>query len=222
MKWWKRGDFLGKSEKLFIDERWYLITKDMLEIFYYLAGILMLISVILTLIQLNSAKKRLLKQENRSSKEKSLEILNAFSTIIIPAINKYKFTVRNENFPVVSDLFNEYFIVDMGTLSKEHLAIETTKQLNGLMGILNHLEYVSLIINLDLAEEEIVYETISTVYCNFIRDEYLSLSISRANDIPFTNVVNLYSQWNKKKKLHKINKAQAELDQAKKQLQEQR
>lgn len=208
----------NKTENLFISDSWYLVTKDIFEILYFAAGIVMVLSVILTLVQLISAKRKLINQESRQNKEKSLEILNRFSTIIIPKMDEYNIRDTQENFPKVKDLFNKSFMVNVDKLSKEHLAIVRAKQLNGVLEILNHLEYVSLILNLELADEEIVYESISTVYCTFIRDEYLNLAVSRANDIPFSNVIKLFGKWDKKMRINKITKAQNDLEKLKSEL----
>lgn len=200
---------------LFIKDDWYVITKDLIEISYFLAGIVMVISIGLTLMQIISAKNKMQNQENRLRKEKSLEILNAFSSKIIPNISKYESEIEDEKFPKVQSLYNDLFVVDMNKVTKEHLAITLTKQKKGLVNILNELEYISLIINVDLADEEIVYEPISTVYCNFIRDEYLSLAISRTNDVPYANIVKLYTKWSNRMSINSINKTQAELEKAK-------
>lgn len=200
---------------LFIKDDWYVITKDLIEISYFLAGIVMVISIGLTLMQIISAKNKMQNQENRLRKEKSLEILNAFSSKIIPNISKYESEIEDEKFPKVQSLYNDFFVVDMNKVTKEHLAITLTKQKKGLVNILNELEYISLIINVDLADEEIVYEPISTVYCNFIRDEYLSLAISRTNDVPYANIVKLYTKWSNRMSINSINKTQAELEKAK-------
>ncbi|WP_153721787.1 DUF4760 domain-containing protein [Sporosarcina cascadiensis] len=200
---------------LFIKDDWYVIAKDLIELSYFLAGIVMVISIGLTLMQIISAKNKMQNQENRLRKEKSLEILNAFSSKIIPNISIYESEIENEKFPEVKNLYNDLFVVDMNKVSKEHLAITLTKQKKGLVNILNELEYISLIINVDLADEEIVYEPISTVYCNFIRDEYLSLAISRTNDVPYANIVKLYTKWSNRMSINSINKTQAELEKAK-------
>lgn len=206
-----------KGTLLFLEGNIYSDTKNVLETVYFLAGILMLITIFIGLRQLSTLKKDIQSREIRESAAKSIEILHDFANNVIPKISEYKRTIKEEesHFATNDKYFNSNFTVSIDDLSKESLAEFKVKQNLGIVAILNYLEAISVSINHGIVNDDLVYDPMSEVFLRFVRNEYLVISISRGQGVPYRHLITLYNKWNKKKQLENINKTQALLDKLK-------
>lgn len=171
--------------------------KEVIETAYYISGIILVMGVVLGLKQLKILKKDLEDRNKRAAVEKSLEYLNLFATTILGAISEFNGKLKKE-LPKQKDsehLFDGKFNIDIEKLNKELIVETLVVQKLGATTILNQLEFFSVAMLNGVADENIVFTPASKVYCRFIEEQHLLLSIMRNQGAPYANLVKLYGKW---------------------------
>lgn len=180
--------------------------KELLEIIYYLSGIVLAIGVLIGMIQLKITQKQIAllnkdyKTKNkRAVIESSIKYLEVAKSLIVDMSDyRRRFVKEIPNRADTSSLFNKDFMLDdeEKILNKKELVIELIVQEKlGLVHILNELEVFSVAMLNGVADENIVFTPFGRVFCEFIEEEHLKLTFSRTTGTPYENLVKLYNIW---------------------------
>jgi len=188
-----------------------VITKNILEGLYYVAGIALVFGIIIGLKQLNLVKDqvKLLKTEamqakenfylsnQRASVEKSIEYLGFYKAEIITSTARFRAAIDRE-LPKKADtyhLFDGQFNLTAADLDKEILSDSIVAQRAGVIEVFNHFEFFGVAMLHGVADEQIVFTPIGRLYCRFIEEEHVSLSLIREKGVPYKNLLELYKLW---------------------------
>lgn len=80
--------------------------------------------------------------------------------------------------------------------------------------LLNTLEWIAMLINTGVADESVIYPSLHQTFLPYIRMEYLTISNlnSENNDADkyYTNIIELYEKWTKKREASKNREREAE------------
>lgn len=180
--------------------------KELLEIIYYLSGIVLAIGVLIGMFQLKITQKQIAllnkdyKTKNkRAVIESSIKYLEVAKSLIVDMSDyRRRFVKEIPNRADTSSLFNKDFMLDdeEKILNKKELVIELIVQEKlGLVHILNELEVFSVAMLNGVADENIVFTPFGRVFCEFIEEEHLKLTFSRTTGTPYENLVKLYNIW---------------------------
>lgn len=181
------------------------------ELVYFITGIFLLIGLYIGYQQLKITVDEYKTRNKRIAIEKSLDFLDMFAKSLLPKINEYRASYNKEERSPEDDYFlkkatkliDDDFNIDLRLMDPEmgsvifKLLIE--KQNLGLVDIFNEIESLSAIIMHRIADEDVVYRPVSSVFCSFIERELLFLSFQRATGSPYENTTKLYKRWSLKK-----------------------
>lgn len=176
---------------------WIKEHQSFFEFLYFISSIGLLGTIIIGLIHLKAIKKDMRDNNRRAAVETSLKYLDFFATIFIPQSGEYSRNLKQEiPNPVNNEiLFDGKFNLNISALSKEMIADCVIKQKFGAINLYNKLEYFSVGILNQLADEDIVFTPISRLYCDFIKKEHLLISVLRNQGAPYRNMIILFSKW---------------------------
>lgn len=168
--------------------------KDFLELCAFIITIIGIISIFFTVVSLKREKSKYSEDLDFRKKEKSLELLNKFSCDIIPKINTFEKNVNDEFGPeeikalesVTVDIKKEVFI-------RVHME-------KGISDIFNVLEEISVYLNYDIVDKEILYDPISNVVLQFCDTYGETLKEIKKYGAPFKNLATLIETWNNAKR----------------------
>lgn len=187
------------------------IVKNILEGLYYVAGIFLVYGIIIGMKQLKLVKDQveMLKDEarrakesfqlsnQRSSVEKSIEYLDFYKSSIMPSTHSFRSKI-NQELPKrtsTSHLFDGNFILTSADLNKDIVAESIVAQRSGVIDVFNHFEHFAVAMLHGVADEQIVFTPIGRLYCEFIEEEHVSLSLIRSKGVPYRNLIELYKLW---------------------------
>lgn len=156
--------------------------------------------------QLHHIKEDMRVRNDKIAVEKSVDYLHIFASDIIPMINKYnlkhkdRVELRISNWdPSESDYKLNIFELPDDERLKVLTELEK-RRMHNLLDILNKLEFFSAGIMNGLGKEDVVYDPISNPFLRFVSREIVELSSQRYLGTPFTNTIELYKLWKKRKK----------------------
>jgi hypothetical protein len=179
--------------------------KNIVEFSYFIAGIIVCGGILISLKQFKIAKEeiKLLTKDfevrnQRASIEKSIEYLNLFATDFIPNVTEFSIALRAKNIKYYKGKINKEFSFDENCslevkYVKDNL-IECHK--NGGINILNKFEYFSAALISGLADEDLAFNPLARLYCDYVEMLYIPLCYSRKDDTNgYSYIVKLYSIW---------------------------
>lgn len=143
-------------------------------------------------------KKDMNDRHRRASVEKSLEYLSMYAYEIIPQTSKYTHSINEELKEEPRSIYskdNNGFKINPENLKIHQIREIIVKQENGLVHIINKLEVFSVAILNGLADEKIIYTPIARIFCDLIEKEYLYISVTRYEGVPYENLIKLYNKW---------------------------
>lgn len=194
----------------------YILTRRGFELVYFTTSVFLLIGLFIGYQQLRITAKEHEKRFDRLSIEKGVYFLEQFASVTIPIIHNYKTSYEKllkKSYSLSKDIkkYRKHAIDNIDdnlTLNLDQLDPVVganilkdliIKQECGLINIFNQLESLSAIIIHNIAKEDIVYDPISNVFCKFINEEIIFLSIMRHLGTPYKNITELYTRWSEKK-----------------------
>ncbi|NLS38710.1 hypothetical protein GHU05_07220 [Fructobacillus tropaeoli] len=196
-----------------------------------IATIVGVIGLSFTIKSYRDGKEAQLKREKRQTINDSISVLEYFANEIIPNINKaekeFSKTLNinlDESVKKINDnaIQNGYPpTMDKKNLPKEirQKIVLTTKKTTGILGVLNEFEHVSVYMNYGLVDDGLVYSSVHSVFCKFIKRHQDLLETYQTGETSYQNVRRLYAKWSaieEKKYLDKekikINNREKELD----------
>lgn len=196
--------------------------KSLMEVLSYVAttiGVLVIIVTVKTYRMSVEQKNQEHLLQSEAAKEKriqnSIRVLKAFSSTIIPKMEemedkaKGEFTQKNKE---VLDSYNEKReyegknkVKTLPPTVRESVIVwsDTTA---GISAILNELEHVSVYINYELVELDLIYPTLHDVFLNFLSQHRLAFN-KLANEEHIYRGIKLWqTDWEKKKQLESLDK----------------
>ncbi|MDQ0857150.1 hypothetical protein [Bacillus sp. V2I10] len=72
-----------------------IILRSILELMYFVSGIILIFSVMSSIKQAKLFKKDIDNREKRQRTEKSIEYIDRFATIVLPSLKNYQTKLRN-------------------------------------------------------------------------------------------------------------------------------
>jgi hypothetical protein len=204
----------------------YTVFKEVLEIIYYLASVGLLIGVLIALKQLKLMKKDFQTTNHRASIEKSMEYLNLFATEFIPKAGSTISSIRNKNVQFYKGPINKEFRFDNNcSLASKYIKsnLDAAYECDA-VSILNRFEYFSAAFVSGLANEELAFNPLAKLYCNYIEDLYIVLCSLRKDEdgYAFDYTVELYNIWKSRLEKNALEKKRSKLDDEMSKIQEKR
>jgi len=199
------------------------VAEDVANFLYLISGFLLVFGLLITFLQLKvlkvqvsyqleSTQKELefIKEDmrtrnERAAVEKSIDYLNMFANEILPKMEKYMITIGDEKLKINNwDPSATDYKIDLFSLPKQEQLIIFQKidirYQNGLLGLLNNIEFFSAGVIHGLAKENVVYEPIANAFITFVSNEIIEISSQRHLGVPFENTIKLYNKWKLRKK----------------------
>lgn len=184
------------------DSLWNII-KDIILYGYYIAGIVLAVGVIIAGRQLKLMKKDNADKNKRAAIQKSIDYLDWFATKFIPEQGEFLKKLRGKNIMIYSELKEMPFVFnDEVNLDNEKVLENIILKHNaGAIHLINKLEFFSAAIISGLADEELTFNPVCNLFCEFVEFNYDVYCHSRKNSTKkFTNTIQLYELW--KGKIH--------------------
>lgn len=171
------------------------------EMLYFIAGIVMIITLFLGLKQLKVLKEDIEIRNKRAAVEKSLEYMDDFSKSIIPKMNVILRAYDMDDVPHKGIRINNlFFLEDSQHTNEVKQFIEEVLEL-GALDILNRLELFSAAIINGLADEKTLFKPTVKSYTSIVVFLYPVICNYRNDDKNgFTNIMELFLAWNGKLK----------------------
>jgi uncharacterized integral membrane protein len=177
------------------------IVNSLLELLYFVSGILLLVGLFIGYNQLKTANEDIKIRNERLGVEKSLDYLSFFAHTLVPKMSEYVSSApKGESLqfgtwdPKETDYKLEIKNLEDSVQLEAYVSL-LSKQERGVNDIFNHLEFFSAGVVHGLADEEVVYNPISKMFCRFVEREIIYLSTARSEGTPFANVTFLYKKW---------------------------
>jgi hypothetical protein len=204
----------------------YNVIKEGIEIFYYLSSIGLLIGIIVGLKQLRLMKKDFEIKNQRASIEKSIEYLNLFATEFIPKVGDVTYDIRKRTEQLYKGPINPDFRFDdncneNASYIKELLKISMDCDA---VTVLNRFEYFSAAFVSGLADEELAFNPLGRLYCDYIEQLYVVMCYLRkdGDQNSFGYTVKLYKIWKGRLEKAELEKKRSKLDEEISKIQEER
>lgn len=187
---------------------WFMVLKEVVAMLAEATTILGVIALIYTVRQFKRSEIQRDMDVRMQKIEYSVDLLDAFSKDIIPAINTYIRRVQAE-----------LEIAKFGSVrqdKKGEIIVAVKIQCGGLE-ILNALEHICVYVKTEIVENDIIFDPISGVFCDFmVQNEDLLESALQYG--PFKNIRYVQKLWTTEKILAITNQQMEELAQKKEEL----
>lgn len=201
--------------------------KDLLETLSYIVSIT---GIILIFIEFKKFGKENSEKEKRSKIEvvsKSIDVLKSFAEIVIPDIEKssreFYDKYREEKDEALRQL-NEQ-LGDENKIKKlpdnrelEERILIQAKSKSGYGKILNKLEQLSIYMNYDLVDDDLVYGSVHKVFLEFCEQNMDYINYIKSDEAPYENVIKLVVKWKHKREKISLDKDKEELELRRKKL----
>jgi hypothetical protein len=211
---------------------WLGLVKEVIETFYYISGIILVAGVVIGLKQITLVKEQLslVKSEaelvkkdfnirnKRASIEKGIEYLNWFATDFIPQSNDYNRSLSGKEIKNYQgmNIRKKGFVFDNEVSRGDNLVvISIDEKVNaGALNLMNQLEFFSAALTSGLADEELVFNPLALVFCEFIERHYEVYCDIRndGKDTMYSHTIELYDIWKQRLESIELDKKQKEID----------
>lgn len=207
----------------------YNSVRDFIESIYHIAGIALVWGIIVGIRQLNVGVQQLnlVKEElevvkkdfqvrnKRASVEKSIEYLNWFATDFIPQTAKYGKGLDHTQAKAYSTNQASIFFFDEAIPKRDadiDLSIQN-KMDAGALDLVNQLEFFSAAMMSGLADEELAFNPLGLIFCEFVEHNYDVYCYLRdgGKDTMFSNTIGLYRMWKERIEAIELEKKSEEL-----------
>jgi hypothetical protein len=178
---------------------WLTSIRPLLETLYFIASIGLFATVILGIQQMKLLKKDISDRNKRAAIEKGVEYLHNFATAYIPKFDQFREHVLNEGVSFYTGPFDENFIYNGHYSSKDPEVVQRLKvyEKYEATNLANELEFFAAVVLSGLADEELIFNPLSTVTIEIIECLY-PVYCKHRNDIDsrmFTKTLELYKMW---------------------------
>lgn len=191
-------------------------VKEVFEFIYYIISIGLLIGVFVAIQQLKLMKEDFRVKNKRASIEHSIEYLNLFSTEFIPKTGEYEERTIEEGIKYYEGPFNEQFVFDEDcNLDSDEIRKNLViSHRCGAVGVMNRFEYFSAALLSGVADEDLAFNPLSRLFCDYVEKLYVPICFSRrdGNTTSFSNTVGLYNKWKKRLTKMELEKKRSELE----------
>lgn len=199
----------------------------LLESVAYIVTIAGIIAIFLTVKSFKNDQEKEINMNKQMLINNSIKVLKSFSEHIIPSISKSESLYKVQETKLREQLLNELNsklpnnkkITTLPSNEKlnQEIEIQTCNRVN--MGqIFNDLEQLSVYMNYDLIEDDLVYGAVHKVFLDFIVEHEKFLDYISSEDAPYQNVHKLADRWGEQNKLKQIEKKENALKKEKNEL----
>lgn len=200
------------------------LTLKILQGISYITSMLGVIGLFVAIRSYRDGKKIQSDAEKNKKIQTSIDILKTFSTSIIPEMSgqdqKFKEEFSKVQKNVIEQLNNEAqkeglpTNIDENSLTKDiinKILLQTKLNLK-VSRTFNKLEHITIYMNYEMIEEEIVYNAIHKVFLEYVEQHSDLLKQMTSDQVPFANIYQLTKKWQKKNKIQTIDKRRKQLD----------
>jgi hypothetical protein len=184
---------------------WFSYIRDITEVIYFISGIGLLIVGCYALKQIKIAKKSIQINSLRDSALLSAKQCERFAKIYLPEISKIRNDIRMkklitfkgpvENFDDAKDFFEKELTKAFFSKWGGQANIPFVSEI---LTLLNDLEAFSLYFTKKIADEEMAFQSLATVYCSFLEDigfPFIMFSRKSSGKKLYSNILELYVLW---------------------------
>lgn len=201
--------------------------KDLLETLSYIVSIT---GIIIIIIEFKKFGKENSEKEQKSKIDvvsKSIDVLKSFAEIVIPDIEKSSSEFNNK-FEEEKDEALRQLNEQLGNDKKiqklpdnkelkEKILIQA-KSKSGYGKIFNKLEQLSIYMNYDLVDDDLVYGSVHKVFLEFCEKNMDYINYIKSDEAPYENVIKLMERWKLKREKIMIDKENDKLELRRKKL----
>lgn len=213
------SNYLSKGDVVNV---WLEPIKEGVHFLYELAGIGLGIGLLLSVRQLKLLKEDFENRRKRAAAEKSIENMYTYADKILNAnhpeylrsleANKQDASLNANGRHFFQKHYDDHgFDLIITENHSDELQDALWRQQSGLTSVLNHLELYSISMIHGVADEEIAFTPTSHHFCDFIKDNYTGITMSRQRNVPFENTIRLFEKWDSRIKVNELNKKEEQL-----------
>lgn len=201
---------------MWFEAPWIKGLSFLIELIYYIASIGLFASVIIGLRQLQIVKDDNKIRNQRASIEKSLEYLEWFAKDFIPYHSDFRKNLKekiserleddDEEIEVKMSIIEQYKIIhavkDIDQNDNFDVSLPSLEMINRIYAkaqsgnVLNQLEYFAAAMTSGLADEELAYNPLASLYCELIEEMYHNIIFLRGeSNRMYSNIIKLYKIW---------------------------
>lgn len=177
-------------------ESFVAVVRPMLELIYFLAGILLAAGLVLAYVQLKAVKADSRMRIKRTAAEKAIEAADRYMTTYIPLANTFFSVCQSKNLPQYESVVGDFSFGSISEDNKSNAALRFAEL--SWLEALNQLEIVAAILVSGVGDEEVAFPVIGRSFCNTVRSHYDLLAYCRRpgqTDEYFQNIIKLYAIW---------------------------
>jgi hypothetical protein len=195
---------------------WLNFLKETIVYLYYISGIILVTTVIIGLYQLQVLKDDIRTKNKRASVEKSIEYLSWFAKEFIPQRTSFNEKITDDGVILYNNkhVFNKKFTLDESQFTSEMKKEVIIRAEHDSEDLLNQLEFFSAAMLSGLADEELAFNPLATIFCEFIEDQFLLICYIRGdqNLQLYSNMITLYNMWKNRLERKKIEMQHKDLE----------
>ncbi|KGI85396.1 hypothetical protein JY98_03860 [Exiguobacterium mexicanum] len=201
---------------------WWNYVEGGVHFLYEVAGIGLGIGLLLSIRQLKLLKEDFDNRRKRAAAEKSIENMYTYADKILNVghpeylksllANKQDDSLDARGRRFFEKHFDEHgFDFIITDKHSDELQDALWRQQSGITTVLNHLELYSISMIHGVADEEIAFTPTSHHFCDFIKDNYTGITMSRQRNVPFENTIRLFEKWDSRIKVNELKRRQEQL-----------
>jgi len=184
-------------------------ARPILELLYFVAGILLTIGLGFTYLQLRMLKHDLNTKNVRSAREKALEACDRYFDRYVPLTNKY--LEDRGNLPTyegpIGDFSDASIPATFRDFAKERFKIYSW------VAAINQLEFIAAHFCSEVADEQAAFPIIGRSYVRTVELHYDLLALSHSNKASpyYHSIIELYSIWKTRLQSAELNQKKSEI-----------
>jgi hypothetical protein len=199
---------------------WFGYARSVLELLYYLSGIVIAVAASWALKQLTISKQIARENAKREAYKLAADECRHFAKEVVPLKATLTNSVRAKN---VRSFANRTFTIEKGEITTHNfdralLSKELPQISDELTAYLNALEAFAIFFASGVAAEEIGYRETGTAFCAGAQEFMPAIFMARSWDVRYESVVRLYEMWSGRQQSEKISTQMKALENAAKRL----
>ena len=194
----------------------YLLSSDFkshLENAYYIAGMVLALGLVISMVQLYLSRQDSKIRNERSAAEKAIEYSSRYLGRYVDLDYAYIAELKSKNLPFYNGKVEEFhrsaLPSDLPDVALQRFLCEPV------LPALNELLAISAAFTSGVACEKVGFEIIGRTFCGTVAGKYDVLCIARSNSTCdyFEPIVQLYKTWSPRLSAAELSKARSDLDQ---------
>lgn len=191
----------------FYDEVWFKLLKEILEVSSFVATIIGIIAVILTVVNHFQSRDKDSRDLVFKKNENTLRVLETVSHDLVPSIDKFQHEFLKAEQELMTGL-DESQKLDNEKLLSMFLNL---KLKTGIVNIFNKLEYICTFVTLDLVNVDELYRPINSIVIGFVK-QHKEVYEKLKKGAPYESLTTVVETWEKQRRREYLESKKREID----------